>query len=371
MNTPSIAVLAPVHHLPAEGADLPPLDSTGPIGARRLLDFFSGIVADRGLHFEVSPDGITPLGDFAPTLQFLEVRTGAESPHLDLAASFAELRLPLEEELPLDASSPPEDCARVFLTQLNSALRIAGRGFAGHPVPLVRWQALEDRPGIAVQCLGVWLADDEGLRTVSSSEDSSLALVFEDSEVEGRGLREAITALAIAGIFLGSLPTAEAGLFSRRAKTTQAEKSSKATASKLRAEVDQKILGKAAAGNTHVLIDVSKQRAYLLVNGQIAIDTPVSTARTGKYTPRGEFKITQKVRTGKTSTIYGCDLPCWMRLDDSPIGLHVGDLPGYPASAGCVRLPSNIAPLIFDHAPSGTVVKIVDHVDVESYAKAF
>jgi hypothetical protein len=372
MTTASIAILAPISHLPAEGDDVPSLSASLADGPHRLLDFYGSVIADGGLHFQVTPEGIAPVGESSLFLQFLEVRESGENPHLDLASSSTELNLSFEHELPLDASAGPEDCARAFLEHLNASLRHAVRGFHGQPVPLVRWHPLDNTPGIAVQCLGVWLADDEAMRTLAEKcDDASLALIFESPEIEGRGLREAITALAIAGIFLGSIPTAEAGLFSRRAKTTQTEKASRKAAPNLRAEVDQKILNQAASGNTHVLIDVSKQRAYLLVNGQVAIDTPVSTARAGKYTPRGEFTITQKVRSGKTSTIYGCDLPCWMRLDDSPIGLHVGDLPGYPASAGCVRLPSNIAPLIFDHAPSGTVVKIVNSVDVESYAKAF
>ena len=100
-----------------------------------------------------------------------------------------------------------------------------------------------------------------------------------------------------------------------------------------------------AGGTRQVVVDVEKQRAYVLINGEIAIDTPVSTARSGKHTPRGEFKITQRVRTGKTSTIYGCDLPYWQRLDHSAVGMHTGPLPGYPASAGCIRLPAEVAPI--------------------------
>ena len=39
---------------------------------------------------------------------------------------------------------------------------------------------------------------------------------------------------------------------------------------------------------------------------------------------------------------------------------HIGDLPGYPASAGCIRLPSNVAPIMFELTKSGTTVKVVD-----------
>jgi lipoprotein-anchoring transpeptidase ErfK/SrfK len=131
------------------------------------------------------------------------------------------------------------------------------------------------------------------------------------------------------------------------------------------ARIDHRLLAAAtqSGGERELIVDIQDQRAYLIVNGGIAIDTAVSTARTGKYTPRGEFKITERVRTGKTSNLYGCELPFWMRLDESAIGLHVGDLPGYPASAGCVRLPHDVAPLIFNHTGSGTVVRVVDSWD--------
>lgn len=108
---------------------------------------------------------------------------------------------------------------------------------------------------------------------------------------------------------------------------------------------------------------MSQQRAYLLVDNVVAIDTAVSTARSGKFTPRGEFKITERVAQGKTSTIYGCDLPYWQRLDQSAIGMHVGDLPGHPASAGCIRLPYSVAPVLFANTASGVTVKVVDQWD--------
>ncbi len=77
-------------------------------------------------------------------------------------------------------------------------------------------------------------------------------------------------------------------------------------------------------------------------------------------TKRGTFSITEKIRSGKYSNIYHCPLPGWMRIGDLPIGMHEGELPGYPASHGCVRMPIESALFIFDHAPRGTTVQIVD-----------
>ena len=53
-------------------------------------------------------------------------------------------------------------------------------------------------------------------------------------------------------------------------------------------------------------------------------------------------------------------MPYWNRLDQSAIGMHTGQLPGYPASHGCIRLPDESARFIFDNAPKGTTVQVVD-----------
>jgi lipoprotein-anchoring transpeptidase ErfK/SrfK len=129
------------------------------------------------------------------------------------------------------------------------------------------------------------------------------------------------------------------------------------------ARVNPFVLSQSTGKNARVVIDIAAQRAYLLVNGRVAVDTPVSTARPGKYTPRGSFSMSEKVRTGKYSTIYGVEMPYWMRLSGTVFGVHAGVLPGYPASAGCVRLPASAAQVIFDNTSYGTRVNIYSSWD--------
>ena len=109
-----------------------------------------------------------------------------------------------------------------------------------------------------------------------------------------------------------------------------------------------------------VVVDVKAQRAWLFVAGRLAFETPVSTGTKGRRTPCGTFTITEKMRQGKRSTLYKSPMPFWNRLDESAIGLHTGNLPGYPASHGCIRLPGESARFLFDHAPKGTRVEIVE-----------
>jgi lipoprotein-anchoring transpeptidase ErfK/SrfK len=119
-----------------------------------------------------------------------------------------------------------------------------------------------------------------------------------------------------------------------------------------------RVLAKATPKNSHLHIDISEQRAYLIINGEVGMETPVSTASPNKHTPRGTFRVTERVREGKISTLYGVLMPYWQRLDGTVFGIHAGYLPGRPASAGCVRLPREGARIAFDHMASGVPVSI-------------
>jgi len=137
-----------------------------------------------------------------------------------------------------------------------------------------------------------------------------------------------------------------------------------------------------------ILISLSKQRAYLMLGGEIAVDTPISSGKKSRMTPKGRFKVLQKdkdhrssvygsfvdlkgriVRSGVSTRIdsapsgtryVGAPMTYFLRLTDDGVGLHVGILPGYPASHGCVRLPAEIAPIFYAKARIGTPAEIVD-----------
>ena len=127
----------------------------------------------------------------------------------------------------------------------------------------------------------------------------------------------------------------------------------------------QLLTGASPSASRKIVVDIVRQRAFLVIHDLVAIDTAISSARRGKRTPRGTFKITEKVESGKVSTIYHVYMPYWMRLGHTTEGLHVGDLPGYPASAGCIRLPQSVAPILFEHSGIGTPVEVVDSWDEE------
>lgn len=109
-----------------------------------------------------------------------------------------------------------------------------------------------------------------------------------------------------------------------------------------------------------IIIDLKKQRAYLIVRNMVAIDMAISSGSRGRETPQGSFQITEKIQTGKVSTLYHVYMPYWMRIGNTAMGMHIGDLPGYPASHGCVRLPQTVAPVLFKNIPRGIPVEILE-----------
>ena len=359
MNTKNITVIVPESQLPAEGASVPSIDGNSSFA---LLSAYSDLMSESSLLFKIDADGTVQFSNSFVEDAFVSLQLLGET------KSQAQLGLKSENRTSIDLSSVAESVAgsidaedgmRRLVARLASEVQKTLKDEHGVPVPLIRWAASsdEDKGGVA-QLLGVWLASDAQLTEMRAQGESDI--IFEEAEVEGRGVRETLATLSILGVMMGGAVDADAGLFSKifKKKSERSQKASKNRQAPVK--VDKEALSTASASSTHVIVDVSKQRAYLIANGVVVVDTPVSTARDGKYTPRGDFKITQRVETGKTSTIYGCELPYWMRLDQSPIGLHIGDLPGYPASAGCVRLPAEIAPVLFELTKSGTTVSIVD-----------
>ena len=54
-------------------------------------------------------------------------------------------------------------------------------------------------------------------------------------------------------------------------------------------------------------------------------------------------------------------MPHMQRLTWSGIAMHAGHLPGYPASAGCIRLPVDFAAKLYSVTNIGTTVIIADN----------
>ncbi len=107
-----------------------------------------------------------------------------------------------------------------------------------------------------------------------------------------------------------------------------------------------------------VVVSLDDQTAYVYRNGvQIARST-VSTGRPGKETPTGVFTILQRKVEHESSIYKGAQMPYMQRLTWGGIAMHAGQLPGYPASAGCVRLPFEFSEKVYSVMQNGSTVVI-------------
>ncbi len=114
------------------------------------------------------------------------------------------------------------------------------------------------------------------------------------------------------------------------------------------------------AGPVLIVVSKPEQVAYVYRNGIRIARSSVSTGRPGHPTPVGVFDILEKEKD-HVSTIYkGAEMPWMERLTWTGIAMHAGDLPGYPDSHGCVRLPLEFSKLLYTVTDKGGTVIIAD-----------
>jgi len=153
-------------------------------------------------------------------------------------------------------------------------------------------------------------------------------------------------------------------------------------------KVNQNLLKQATPENTRIVVSIPKQRAYLMIGEEIVADAPVSSGKRGHESPRGHMRVLEKdpnhhsslygdfvdhsgrvVRGGVSARadsapsgthFAGAAMKWFLRLTEDGVGMHIGILPGYPASHGCIRESVDGAKLFYDHAKVGTPVDVGD-----------
>jgi hypothetical protein len=116
----------------------------------------------------------------------------------------------------------------------------------------------------------------------------------------------------------------------------------------------------ATAGQVSILVSIPDQLVTVYRGGAVIATSTCSTGKPGHATPTGTFTILEKARVHYSSTYNEAPMPNMERLTWSGIALHAGNLPGYPASHGCVRLPMQFSALLFTVTHVGTTVTITD-----------
>jgi len=140
-------------------------------------------------------------------------------------------------------------------------------------------------------------------------------------------------------------------------------------------------------GAISLSIDLGDQNVKVMRGSREIGWAYVATGIEGRRTPAGSYRISEKI-VDKYSNRYGwiengfgevvnsdaspgdsvgpgerympAPMPYWMRITDYGIGMHIGHIPhpGEPASHGCIRMPREFVPTLFNMVDIGTRVKV-------------
>lgn len=145
-------------------------------------------------------------------------------------------------------------------------------------------------------------------------------------------------------------------------------------------------IGEGVTGKPKIVISLGEQVVRYYKGAELVGLSPMSSGREGFQTVVGKFAVSEKDEDHKSS-LYGnyvdqegvvlkedvdvrkdprpagakfdgADMRWFMRITGA-IGMHEGYLPGFPASHGCIRLPSRMAKIFYEATPHGTAVEIV------------
>jgi L,D-transpeptidase catalytic domain len=100
---------------------------------------------------------------------------------------------------------------------------------------------------------------------------------------------------------------------------------------------------KPAPGPLIAVVSLARQRISIYGKDGLLAQSAVSTGQPGFRTPTGVFSVIQKNRYHRSNIYSGAPMPFMQRITWSGVALHAGVVPGYPASHGCIRLPSHFA----------------------------
>ncbi|MGF1657513.1 MAG: L,D-transpeptidase [Verrucomicrobiales bacterium] len=154
------------------------------------------------------------------------------------------------------------------------------------------------------------------------------------------------------------------------------------------AMVSARLLEELAPGDAHLVISLSRQRAYLLQGEQLIIDSPISSGRLGAETPLGDFRVHRKAASA-TNPRYGAfydgqrrvlrhsvsevldsmpartsfrptEVEFLVGVQDGLFAIYGADLPGYAASDRDIWLPAEIAKLIYYKLRLGSHIRVIE-----------
>jgi L,D-transpeptidase-like protein len=115
------------------------------------------------------------------------------------------------------------------------------------------------------------------------------------------------------------------------------------------------------AGPLFAILSLSDQHISVYNSTGLVTRSKVSTGMPGHRTPMGIYTILGRERYHSSNIYSGAPMPFMQRITWSGVAMHLGVVPGYPASHGCIRLPAGSAERLWGLTKIGERVVISPH----------
>jgi len=139
------------------------------------------------------------------------------------------------------------------------------------------------------------------------------------------------------------------------------------------------VLAAAPVTAKKIVVNLSQQRACAYEGGRVVFCGNISTGKPGHRTPTGHFRVLEKdidhVSSKYPEPNGGAKMHYMLRVTASGIALHLGYVPNYPASHGCIRMQNGFAQRMYRWASVGTPVSIIGspprYVSRSSFSRSY
>jgi len=112
-----------------------------------------------------------------------------------------------------------------------------------------------------------------------------------------------------------------------------------------------------------IVVNLSQQRACAYEGGRTVFCGNISSGKPGHRTPTGHYRVLEKdvdhVSSKYPAPHGGAKMHYMLRVTASGIAMHLGRVPNYPASHGCIRMQNGFAQRMYRWAHVGTPISII------------
>ena len=115
-------------------------------------------------------------------------------------------------------------------------------------------------------------------------------------------------------------------------------------------------------------VDLTNQTLVATNGGKIDLRSKISSGRYGHETPAGQYRVLGKekmhisnlypIKDKKANIRGGAHMPYMLRVTNTGVAIHAGEVVDYPDSHGCIRIPYGEAMQLYKWADIGTKIRI-------------